>query len=448
MRDSLLAPLGMDDSTFDRHEIRATVDRAVGHVAPVPRVPVVEPMSAAGGLYASAVDLARFLRFQLNDGSIDGRTVLAPALMEEMRTVPAPHAGEPAGYALGVARTRWRAGGLADLFNHGGGGFGFLSDLWWVPQLQVGIAILTNSQDHHLQGDLALSILRDLVHEPGSVYADRLRALPDQSDVVEPEGGFQPPDGLAGRIAALAMPPSGDETARWTAYVGTYRVASWGVIDPVSPPGRFVVESGTPSIETDETGVTERHDLTEIEPGLFLADNGETLDMRSSPPTWRNIELVRVTGGPAPWQWAVLGTVALVAASWLVATLVSTLRRRRGMAEAGPPTSHGWRRLTAAVGALTAILALGAVALLTAFPAIVDSGFLGWLEFPLAQRLVLHLPLALTVLAGCLAILCALGWSRRWWPRGVPPSYVALAAASLVLVGQLAAWRLIGWGLT
>ena len=36
-------------------------------------------MTAAGGLYTSANDLARFLRFQLNDGSIDGQTVLSPA---------------------------------------------------------------------------------------------------------------------------------------------------------------------------------------------------------------------------------------------------------------------------------------------------------------------------------------------------------------------------------
>ena len=110
------------------------------------------------GCTRSAADLARFLRFQLNDGSIDGRMVLDPALMERDADGPAPHAGAPAGYALGVARTRWRAGDNADLFSHGGGGFGFLSDLWWVPQLQLGIAILTNSADHQLQADLALSM--------------------------------------------------------------------------------------------------------------------------------------------------------------------------------------------------------------------------------------------------------------------------------------------------
>ncbi len=103
-----------------------------------PRLPLYEPMTAAGGLYASVSDLARFLSFQLSDGSIDGRAVLDPVLIDEMRTVPAPHEGAPAGYALGVVRHRWFAGRNADLFDHGGGGFGFLSDLWWAPQLGSG----------------------------------------------------------------------------------------------------------------------------------------------------------------------------------------------------------------------------------------------------------------------------------------------------------------------
>ena len=152
MRESLLEPLGMERSTFDRTAIRSADNRAVGHVDPYPEPPLFEPMTAAGGLYTSAADLARFLRFELNGGSIDGRVVLDSKWLHEMETVPAPRAGAPAGYALGVVRHRWnRWDQRPDLFEHGGGGFGFLSDMWWLPQLGIGVAILTNSQDHHLQ---------------------------------------------------------------------------------------------------------------------------------------------------------------------------------------------------------------------------------------------------------------------------------------------------------
>ncbi len=90
--------------------------------------------------------------------------MLDPKWLHEMETVPPPHAGAPAGYALGVVRHRWnRWDGRPDLFEHGGGGFGFLSDMWWLPQLGIGVAVLTNSQDHQLQNELSLSILTDLV---------------------------------------------------------------------------------------------------------------------------------------------------------------------------------------------------------------------------------------------------------------------------------------------
>ncbi len=451
MRDQLLNPLGMSESTFDRAQIAATTNRAVGHTYPAPSVPLVVPMTAAGGLYTSATDLARFLRFQLNDGSIDGQTILDPALIDEQRTVPAPDAGARYGYALGVARTGWYAGDNADLFSHGGGGFGFLADLWWLPQLQVGIAVLTNSQDHQLKGSLALSILSDLVHQPGSVYQARLNALPAQSPVVEQDGSFLPPDGLTQRVASLAMAPSGDEAVRWARYSGDYSTVEWGAIDPVGPPNRFFVDSGVPYFQANESGTVYRYRLTEIEPGLFLAWNGETLDLRGPQPTWRNFELIRLTGGPAPWQWALLAAAALMALWWLGAAMVSTIRRRRRrteVAEQQAPAHPGWRLLSGVAATLTALLALGTIALLVLIPRLVDSGFLGWLELPLAERLILHLPLALAVASGCLVLLTAFGWVRGWRKPAVQFRYAALVVLSVALTAQLAMWHLIGWGLT
>ena len=87
------------------------------------------------------------------------------------------------------------------------------------------------------------------------------------------------------------------------------------------------------------------------------------------------------------------------------------------------------------------------VILLAAVPGVVDSGFLGRLEVPMAARLAMHLPLALVVLGGGTVALAAWGWARHWWSRSVRLQYSALALASVALVGQLAAWRLVGWGL-
>jgi CubicO group peptidase (beta-lactamase class C family) len=455
LHDLLLGPLGMDRSTFDRDSIVAATNRAVGHTAPVPArdLPVFDAMTAAGGLYSTAADLARYLRFQLNDGSLDGRTVLDSTLMEEMRTVPAPHAGAQAGYALGMERYRWHASANADLFSHGGGGQGWLSDLWWSPPLGIGVAVLTNSADHRLQVELALSILGDLAHEPGSVYLDRLLALPSRP-AADSEDAYQLPADLAELVAGAGMAPLGDESVRWARYVGIYRTPDMGLLDPTRSPQRFLVEGGVPYLDADDPNdyqVLVRHRLTEIEPGLFLSDDGETLDLRGPAPTWRNVDLITVAGGPAPWQWALLAASAVVSVWWLIAALVSMIRRRRGRPEPAEGVATGlprWRLLVGAAATLTSILALGTIALLVALPGLVDSGFLGWLEVPVALRLVFHLPLALAVAAGCLVVLTAIGWSWGWRTRAAQLRYAALVVASVALTAQLAAWHLIGWGMT
>jgi hypothetical protein len=444
MHDSLLGPLGMEHSTFDRSEIRSADDRAVGHSSPFPKPPVDVAMTGAGGLYTSASDLARFLRFQLNDGSLDGVTVLDPMWTEEMRTVPAPYAGDPAGYALGVVRHRWNRWPQApDLFNHGGGGYGFLSDLWWSPPLGVGIAVLTNSDDHQLQGELALSILGDLVVAPGP-YHDRLLALPDRAPAEDPSASFRPPADLADLISGAAMSPTGDEAERWSPAVGDYGASQWGVIDPSGPAARFFFEGDVPYIEANENGEPERHRLVEVEPGVFLADNGETLDLSGPVPTWRSIDLVRLTGGPAPWQWAVLGAAAVLAGAWLIAAAIRSVRRSRSDGDAASEPSV-WRRAAATIATLLALVTLGTVGLVVRMPGLVDTGFLGWLHLPPVERLALYLPLALTILAAGTVALVVLGWRKGWWPRPVRSEYAGLAVAAMVLVAQLAAWHLIGW---
>jgi CubicO group peptidase (beta-lactamase class C family) len=450
MRESLLAPLGMDRSTFDREVIRTADDRAVGHVDLYPEPPLDVPMTAAGGLYASAADLGRFLRFQLNDGSIDGRAVLDARWMAEMRTVQGPRAGEPAGWGLGVVRHRWNGfGQRPDLFDHGGGGFGFLSDLWWSPHVGIGIAILTNSQDHQLQGDLALSILGELAAEPGT-YHDRLLGLPSRPAVADPNTSFEPPHGMAELVAAVAMDPIGDEAVRWAACAGDYAAPAWGVIDPTGPVGRFFVDAGVPYVETSETGSLDRHRLVEVEPNLFLADNGETLDMRGSVPSWRGIRLVRLAGGPATWQWAILGGAALIAVTSLVGALVREARRRGSRSDPTnePVQARRRGRITAAVATLTALLMLGTVALIAVMPGLVDSGFLGWLELSAPMRLALHLPLLLVAGTVATAAMAAAGWVVGWWSDAERSRYIVLAVAAIALVAQLAAWRLIGWGMS
>jgi hypothetical protein len=310
---------------------------------------------------------------------------------------------------------------------------------------------VTNSQDHHLQNTLSLSILADLLSEPG-VYRNRLLALPWRSPVADANTFFEPPAGMADLVAEAGMVATRDEGSRWSAYSGLYRMPAWGYLDLRGPPDRFVVDAGVPYFATnDNADGPVRHRLTEIERGVFLADNGETLDFRGRIATWRNLPLARVSGGPSAWQWGILGAAGLIAVLWLVAAPAQGLRRSstpRPSSEDLPAAPRRWRRIAAFVASATALLTLGNLALLAWIPGLVDTGYAGHLDLSPAEQLAVHLPLAMVVMGVSTAALVAAGWARHWWSRAVRLQYAALAVAGIALVPLLAAWHLIGWGMS
>lgn len=444
VEEKLLQPLGMMNSSFDMAQIRLNPNRAIGHSKPLPSVPLEIPIIPEGGLYTSASDMANFIQFQLQQGSLNGQRLLSPALLDEMYTVPAPAQGSLEGYALGVARTQWHRGQEALLFSHGGGGFGFLSDLWWLPELQIGITVLTNSADHNLQGALALDILYDFVHHPGTVYYDRLMALPYRTPIPDGNGQYRPPVGLAQAINQHEMQASDQDLLRWKEYEGIYSAECWGVLDPASASGRVYVEGSHLflSLETGET--TEEFLLAEVLPGLFFAKNGEALDFRGAIPTWRNIKLTKVGTGPSPWQGALLGACGLVFLSGLVFFPLRSLIWRIRHAMPTARSTGRWGILTPALVILTSLFGLASIGMIVATPTIIYSGFLGWLDLPFWQRLLLHMPFALLLAGACLIALHVPAWKHHWWSRGERIVFLAVGLTYVTTLLLLNRWHLIG----
>jgi CubicO group peptidase (beta-lactamase class C family) len=115
----------------------------------VQRVPLEKhdnTMQSAGGLLTTAEDLGRWLVFQLNDGRLDGRQVIDPAVVRathEKRTDADdghPPFGQT-GYALG-----WSIGELDGhaALSHGGGFVGFRSMISFLPDEGIGVAVMAN----------------------------------------------------------------------------------------------------------------------------------------------------------------------------------------------------------------------------------------------------------------------------------------------------------------
>ena len=107
----LLAPLGMTRSTFafvTQAGPRADATLAMGHFDPsTASAAVAIPVRPASQFTTTASDMARFARFLMSDGVVDGRQLVDGALLRGMSvatTTEAARGGLAAGYALGLMR--------------------------------------------------------------------------------------------------------------------------------------------------------------------------------------------------------------------------------------------------------------------------------------------------------------------------------------------------------
>lgn len=141
MREKVLDPIGMNQSSFDIEEIERRENRARGHWDKEEPLPLRVPMIPAGGLYSTASDMARFLQFHINKGVVDGRRILREDLFEELHTIQFARHVQRTGYCLGVNR-----GPISNSHSiyHSGGGYGFSADFCAYPELGLGIVVLWN----------------------------------------------------------------------------------------------------------------------------------------------------------------------------------------------------------------------------------------------------------------------------------------------------------------
>lgn len=155
LRDNVLAPLGMADTSYapaDSPRVAPVLDPpwSEGH-----RADWIGLRHPAAGLWSTATDLVRFGQALLGDGELDGYQVLAPATIRAMtrkQTVCVPVAS-PIGdlqayYGLGVSKTgpNNASGPSGDLrtaagFGHGGATGTYL---WIEPEYDLIFVFLTN----------------------------------------------------------------------------------------------------------------------------------------------------------------------------------------------------------------------------------------------------------------------------------------------------------------
>lgn len=163
MRDAVLDPLGMESSDF------VPSSRVAGQLADAQmrtldrrRFPAPEfqlGMAPAGSLYSTVEDLSRFTGALLRR-----ETLLRPESLEEMFTPQFAEQGANTGYGLGFAVGRLDSGeDSVRQLGHGGAIYGFSTQLGFLPDQGLGVAIASSL-------DLSNGVIREIA-------SDALKAL-------------------------------------------------------------------------------------------------------------------------------------------------------------------------------------------------------------------------------------------------------------------------------
>jgi len=162
VQQRILTPLGMTNSSMDP-EVAAGMDRADGHQMMLGKVitrnvPIYTSAQPAGWVMSSAVDMAKWLLVNMNDGQLNGQQVIPARVVEQMQTpaVNLVENGDEASYGMG-----WFVGKTGDgepVIWHGGDTPNFLSEMIILPDRNLGVVMLVNSQTSRDAHSVALGI--------------------------------------------------------------------------------------------------------------------------------------------------------------------------------------------------------------------------------------------------------------------------------------------------
>lgn len=168
LHNRLLLPLGMNRTFVFENEIRDDTNKVSGHTSVNDSLIVlaphkIEPFSH-GGIYASINDLGIWMKVLLNKGSLKNRRIIPENAIEKMwlsntivgKSKAADRELYFKTYGLGWEILQYQN---TEVMQHNGAYAGALTSLTLIPKLNLGIAILTNQDNHLLHETLKWQII-------------------------------------------------------------------------------------------------------------------------------------------------------------------------------------------------------------------------------------------------------------------------------------------------
>ena len=201
IRTRILARVGMTTSSprFDTAANGGNV--ATPHARVDERVRVVQPFASdntnpAGGILSNATDMASWMRVLLRRGQLaDGTRLFSERTWRNLSTLvtPMPNPDPPAelaplasfvsGYALGLNVREYR-GHL--VLTHTGGLPGFVSRVLLVPDIGLGVSVLTNQESGEAFNALAYFVVDHYLGATGTDWVAQYNAVRGRSSLESP----------------------------------------------------------------------------------------------------------------------------------------------------------------------------------------------------------------------------------------------------------------------
>ncbi|BBK41834.1 serine hydrolase [Allostella vacuolata] len=290
--EALFRPLGMTTASMRFADFQARPNRAPGHMKidgrfqPLrQRMPDVQ--AAAGGVSASANDMARWMAMVLDNGRFDGRTVVEPAaLLPAVTAQMVPGQTHAATARPGLAGFGFNVGsgasGRTTLSHSGAFYLGTGTTYIMIPSARTGIVVLSNGSPTGAVEGLAMSfaelvqygqVTRDWQDAYGRMMAPMLAPVGELAGKAPPTAPrpAQPLAAYAGRYASDYFGPLTIDArdAALTLTIGpaaaTYRLRHWDgdrfvfpLLNENAPEGtRSIVDFGRGPAGAMETAVVE-----------------------------------------------------------------------------------------------------------------------------------------------------------------------------------------------
>jgi CubicO group peptidase (beta-lactamase class C family) len=176
VQENILSPLGMSNTYMNTAGLANRKNVAAPHnnlYSSLTKIPFdnIDNLGPATSMVSCTKDLTKWLMMQLDSGRYDGKQILPWQVLQKTRDINILTGSRKSpyypthfrGYGLGVYATDYDG---KQVYWHTGGAFGHVTNVCFVPEEKLGIAILTNNDNQSFFEALRYQVLDSYLNVP------------------------------------------------------------------------------------------------------------------------------------------------------------------------------------------------------------------------------------------------------------------------------------------